>query len=293
MPVLSEILSSIKAHGSIYFCDKLDPPWHMEEKLRYAAAFHYVRSGRCWLGFDGNHTLLGPGDLVFIGRGDDHSLSSYRQSPDDGDYDDETHLLCGYFGFRDPIPEPLAQTMPPVLVIPSEQISQMNWLRTTLEHLSSEYQAQTPGADVVVNKLTEVVLVELIRHHINSDQNHNFIAALADKQIGEALRLIHGQPEKHWTLDVLADSVAMSRAAFAKRFKLLVGQSMLQYLTSVRMRRACELLRHSTQSMFEIAEQVGYASDLAFSKVFKAQFDVTPSAWRKRYKESMATESAD
>jgi len=283
MPVLSEILSSIKTHGSVFFCDKLEPPWEMKEKLGYASAFHYVRRGRCWISFSGENYLLGPGDLVFIGRGDDHSLSSSISGDTEDSYDGPTYLLCGYFSFRDPIPSPLDEAMPPILVLRSDEIAELSWLKTTLEHLSSEYDAQTPGAMVVVNKLTEVVLVELIRFHINKLESHNFVAALFDKQIGKALKLIHQQPQRQWTLVLLASEVAMSRAAFARRFTELVGQPMFQYLTSVRMRIASDLLRHSQKSVADIAEAVGYVSDMAFAKVFKEINGATPTAWRKQY----------
>jgi len=283
MPVLSEILSSIKAHGSVYFCDKLEPPWEMVERLDYDAAFHYVRRGSCWLEFAGSHTLLGPGDLVFIGRGDDHILSSSKQRKQDSEYDGETLLLCGYFSFRDPIPAPLDEAMPPLLVLRSDEVAERPWLKVTLEHLSSEYDSQTPGAMVVVNKLTEVVLVELIRFHLNQLDTHNFVAALFDRQVGNALKLIHGHPETPWTLDSLASKVAMSRAAFARRFKEMVGIPMFQYLTGVRMRVAAEQLRHSQLPIADIAEAVGYVSDLAFAKVFKERHGMTPIAWRKKH----------
>jgi len=287
MPVLSEILSSIKTHGSVYFCDKLDPPWEMQEKVEYSSAFHYVRRGQCWVSFSGEDYLLGPGDLVFIGRGDEHVLSSSKQGETTETFDGPTHLLCGYFSFRDPIPSPLDEAMPPILVLSSDEIAELSWLKTTLEHLSSEYDSQTPGAMVVVNKLTEVVLVELIRFHINKLDSHNFIAALFDKQIGKALKLIHQQPEKYWTLDLLAAEVAMSRATFARRFKDMVGQPMFQYLTLVRMRIASDLLRNSQKSVADIAEEVGYVSDMAFTKVFKEKNGATPIAWRKQYIESL------
>jgi len=283
MPVLSEILSSIKAHGSVYFCDKLDAPWEMKEKERYPSAFHYVRRGQCWITFSGESYLLGPGDLVFIGRGDDHRLSSSKLGEAAEIYEGTTHLLCGYFSFRDPIPSPLDEAMPPILVLRSDEIAELSWLKTTLEHLSSEYDSQTPGAMVVVNKLTEVVLIELIRFHINKIDSNNFVAALFDKQIGKALKLIHQQPEKYWTLELLASEVAMSRATFARRFKSKVGQPMFQYLTSVRMRIAADLLRNSQKSVADIADTVGYVSDMAFTKVFKDLNGATPIAWRKKY----------
>mgnify|MGYP000246906466 CR=1 FL=1 len=173
--------------------------------------------------------------------------------------------------------------MPPILVLRSDEISELPWLKTTFEHLSLEYDSQTPGAMVVVNKLTEVVLVELIRFHINKLDSHNFVAALFDKQIGNALKLIHQQPATHWTLDLLASEVAMSRATFARRFKDMVGHPTFQYLTSVRMHIASDLLRNSQKSVADIAESVGYDSDMAFAKVFKELNGATPITWRKQY----------
>ncbi|OUS23982.1 hypothetical protein A9Q99_25855 [Gammaproteobacteria bacterium 45_16_T64] len=284
MPVLSEILSSIKAKGSVYFCDKLDPPWKLVENMAFSAAFHYVRGGRCWIEFAGENFLLGPGDLAFVGRGGPHVLSSSKGGLGENEDAASTHLLCGYFSFRDPIPSPLDDAIPPILILRSDEISSLPWLKTTLEHLSSEYNSQTPGAMVVVNKLTEVVLVELIRFHIHKEGSHNFIAALFDPQIGQALTLMHKHPDTHWTLELLASKVAMSRAAFARRFKEMVGQTMFQYLTTVRIRVASDLLRYSQQPVADIAEAVGYVSDMAFAKVFKDQIGVTPVAWRKEYR---------
>jgi len=285
--VLSEILSSIKASGSIYFCDRLQPPWQAEGESSHAASFHYVRSGQCWVEFEGRYKLLGPGDLVFIGRGEEHALSSYKESPSELDYHGETHLLCGYFNFREPIPSPLAETIPPLMIIRSSEIGDMPWMLKTLEHLSSEYDAKTPGAGVVINKLTEIVLIELIRFHLKKVGDHNFVTALYDKQIGKALELIHTQPQHHWTLELLATEVGVSRAVFARRFKSLVGQTMFQYLTAVRMRIASERLRDTNISVANIAEQVGYVSDMAFGKTFKDTFGKTPVAWRREHRERL------
>lgn len=281
MPVLSEILSSIKTRGSVYFCDKLSPPWQAKGESTYPASFHYVRSGQCWIEFDSEYSLLGPGDLVFIGRGDKHFLSSFKASHSEHDYQGETHLLCGYFDFKEPIPSPLAEAMPPLMIIRSAEMEEMPWMLKTLAHLSSEYDAKTPGADVVINKLTEIVLIELIRFHLDKYSHNNFVTALYDKQIGKALELIHTQPEQPWTLETLANEVAVSRAVFARRFKRLVGQTMFQYMTSVRMRIASERLRDSNLQVADIAEQVGYVSDMAFGKTFKDTFGKTPVAWRR------------
>ncbi len=94
--------------------------------------------------------------------------------------------------------------------------------------------SQQPGAELVVNKLTEVVLVELIRINFARGVHRQFIVALTDKQIGKALHQLHNDPQTAWTLDKMAENVGMSRAAFAKRFKELVRQPTFEYLTMLR-----------------------------------------------------------
>ncbi len=134
---------------------------------------------------------------------------------------------------------------------------------------------------MVVDKLTEVLIVELIRINFGRSERSGFTGALLDKQISQALELLHAAPEKSWTLDTLASKVAMSRAAFAKRFKERVGQTMFEYLTALRMQRAQMLLRQSDLPLYTVANRVGYQSDLAFTKAFKRLLGVTPTIYRK------------
>ena len=80
----------------------------------------------------------------------------------------------------------------------------------------------------------------------------------------------------------MAEKVGMSRAAFTKRFKELVGQPMFKYLTMLRIQRAQELLRESNLPLYEVAGRVGYESDLAFTKTFKKHTGTTPTRYRKQ-----------
>jgi len=132
-----------------------------------------------------------------------------------------------------------------MITVTAEELLQHSWLRTTLDQLSVEYMSQQPGSNVVVDKLTEILLVELIRINFGRSEQTGFIGALFDRQISRALELIHASPQNTWTLEKLATSVAMSRAAFAKRFKERVGQTMFEYLTALRMQHAQVLLRDS------------------------------------------------
>jgi len=281
MEVLSDILSSMRVAGSVYFCDRLEAPWSMEFADRDHASFHLVRRGECLLTSEGDTQQLGPGDLVFVGAHRNHRLGSVPLGGIEPARAPETLLLCGYCRFESPLDHPLVRAMPTLTIVRDEELLRHAWLKSTLDQLSSEYLSQQPGSQVVVDKLTEVVLVELIRINFGRAGDAGFVGALYDKPVARALSLLHAEPRRPWTLDALAGEVALSRAAFAKRFKERVGQTMFEYLTMLRMQRAQALLRDTVLPLYEVAARVGYDSDLAFAKAFKRLVGTTPTRYRK------------
>ena len=72
-----------------------------------------------------------------------------------------------------------------------------------------------------------------------------------------------------WTVESLAEAAGMSRSAFAARFKELLGQTPLEYVTKWRMQKAMQLLQQRDKKLIDVARSVGYESDAAFSKAFK------------------------
>lgn len=284
MEVLSDILRSMRVEGSVYFCDRLQAPWSMDFEDTKSASFHLVRRGECWVMSGERTACLGPGDLVFIEPGRDHVLASHPPDQEPPTGETRTLLLCGYCSFSEETGTPLLDIFPSLTIIREEEILKHPWLKSTLDQLSTEYMSQQPGAEMVVNKLTEVVLVELIRINFGRDDKSRFIRALSDKQISRALQQLHNNPHIVWTLEKMAENVGMSRAAFAKRFKELVGQPMFAYLTGLRVQRAKELLRETNLPLYEVASRVGYESDLAFTKTFKKHTGITPTRFRKQGK---------
>ncbi len=282
MEVLSDILSSMRVQGSVYFCDHLQSPWSMDFEDTSSASFHLVRRGECWVMSGERTECLGPGDLVFIEPGRKHVLASHPPKQDPPPGEARTLLLCGYCRFAEETGTPLLDIFPSLIIVREEEILKHPWLKTTLDQLSSEYMSQKPGAELVVNKLTEVVLVELIRINFGRDDKSRFIRALSDKKISRALQHLHSNPNIAWTLEKIAGNIGMSRAAFAKRFKDLVGQPMFEYLTMLRIQRAKEMLKETKLPLYEIASRVGYESDLAFTKTFKKHTGTTPTRFRKQ-----------
>ncbi|MCH7982227.1 MAG: AraC family transcriptional regulator [Proteobacteria bacterium] len=282
MDVLSDILRSLRVEGSVYFCDHLQAPWSMDFADTSSASFHLVRRGECWVMTGERKERLGPGDLVFIEPGRDHVLASHPPDQDPPPVESRTLLLCGYCSFAEETGTPLLDIFPSLTIVREEEIQKHPWLKSTLEQLSTEYMSQQPGAELVVNKLTEVVLVELIRINFGRDNKSRFIGALSDQQISRALQHLHDNLHIAWTLKKLAGNVGMSRAAFSKRFKRLVGQPMFEYLTVLRVQRAKELLQETKLPLYEVASRVGYESDLAFTKTFKKHTGTTPTRFRKQ-----------
>lgn len=287
MEVLSDILQSMRVQGSVYFCDVLKPPWSKEYINLDQPSFHLVRRGGCWVSSGDVMEHLGSGDLVFVAANRDYTLGSHPLGEPDQNVRSETLLLCGYCEFDELLDHPLMKAVPSLTIVREEELLRHPWLKSTLDQLSAEYLSQQPGSEIIINKLTEVVIVELIRIDFGRSGNNSFVGALFDKKISLALKLIHAEPERPWTLDALAAEAALSRASFSKKFKALVGQPMFEYLTALRMQRARELLRGSRLPLYEVASRVGYDSDLAFARTFKRITGTTPTRYRKASNSSL------
>jgi AraC-like DNA-binding protein len=113
------------------------------------------------------------------------------------------------------------------------------------------------------------------------DASTGWLGGLRDRHVGRALALIHEDPARAWTVDALADEIALSRSAFYERFVRLIGQPPMQYLTQWRMQAAANLLRQSGAPIASIALDVGYESEAAFARAFKRLVGAPPAAWRR------------
>ena len=142
--------------------------------------------------------------------------------------------------------------------------------------------AQQPGTEIIVNKLTEVVLVELVRINFGRQSDNAFLLALNDPKISNALKIIHSAYKKPLTIELLAAEIGMSRSAFSKKFTEMIGLSVFAYLSKVRVQKARELLMSSALLVDDVAYQVGYESERAFTKTFKKLTEMTPKQYRKK-----------
>jgi AraC-like DNA-binding protein len=191
-------------------------------------------------------------------------------------------IIGGRFTFDPLNSKPLTDLLPPFILVSSERVQSLP-LQQTLQLFAAEAGDYAPGADLVLKRLADILLVQLIREHISSKACHQtgWLRALSDPQIGRVLRAIHDKVKRPWTVAELASVAGMSRSAFALRFKQLVGETPLEYLTRWRMYKAVLLLRDGDKKLMDVANAVGYDSDGSFSKTFKRIVGITPGAYRR------------
>jgi AraC-like DNA-binding protein len=156
-----------------------------------------------------------------------------------------------------------------------------SWLGTTLKFTINEARAARPGNAAMLGRLTELMFMEMLREYMQLPADHgSWLAGVADPQVGKALRLLHANPARDWTVEELARESAISRSVLAARFADLVGESPMHYLFNWRMQLAKQKLRES-RTVQDVALRVGYESEAAFNRAFKRATGAPPDAWRR------------
>ncbi|MCF2858135.1 AraC family transcriptional regulator [Pseudoalteromonas sp. SMS1] len=297
---LSNILKAIRLQASSYFCTEFSAPWGIRELQTDYGTFHYVVTGGAWLSTEDNQhdTYLSCGDIVAFPTGSAHQISDAPNSktvsgdellakiynnanPFEGEFN-KTTLLCGYFKYQSHSNLPILRDMPSFVHIQQGRNDSCVWLNSLANILARESRSALPGGTVVVDRLTEAFVIQILRWHINTqDTDKNYFSALGDTRLSCALSIIHRDPAHPWTVERLARQSGMSRSAFSSLFHEVIGMTPMAYLSQWRMHLAQDLLRDKQTSMVSIAEQVGYRSESSFSKAFKKIVGVSPGQIRR------------
>lgn len=208
-----------------------------------------------------------------------------------------TVTLCGAYHLDRSRSHPLLADLPSVVHVPARPVGDADprgaALRAAVDLLGAELTAPGAGTDVVVPALLDTLLIYLLRAwYAAAAEGHvpgaspgvpsgGWSAALADPVVSAALDAIHRDPGAPWTVESLGSYAGLSRAAFARRFTVLVGRPPLAYLTWWRLTSAARLLRGTDAPLARVAEQVGYTSEFAFANAFKREFGQAPGRYRR------------
>ncbi len=278
--------------------------------------FHGIVKGSCWGAIAGESpNRLEAGDIILFPQGDAHVMSSapgmraptvdtkiffsprppqlpYALSMEgaevttarlEGGGRDRTTVVCGFLGLDARPFNPLLAALPRVLRVPGSALGADSWVTTFLRAVVVESNARRPGGEAVLERMSEMLFVEILRRYVDSlpPEQTGWLAGMRDPAVGRALSILHERPAEAWTLERLGEEAGLSRSSLHERFVHFIGQPPMQYLAQWRMQLASGLLRDTNAKLVEVAIEVGYESEAAFSRAFKRVAGLSPGAWRK------------
>ena len=301
MDLLTDIVRLMRPQTVLWRTVEARGRWGMAVPYRAEPRFCLVVAGHCWFVPDtGPARLMRQGDYFLMAATPRYCLASdldvlphlaaLSVNADKGDYvrwDDAsegepTRLVGGYFQI-DHEHSPLLSGLLPELMDICSSDEATGRLTRALELIGEEASCNLPGRELVMSRLVEIMLVEVLRRPMQhmEGQRAGWLSGMADPQIALALQVMHADVAHHWTLDTLAKHVGMSRAVFARRFTERVGVAPATYLSNWRIALAKDALLNSDRSIGDIALSIGYLSDSAFCTAFSRIVGRPPAVYRK------------
>lgn len=254
--------------------------------------------GCCRVTIDGHPSIvLQDGDFLLVPAAYGASMSSLEPPPPgidtphaavgDGVFrigtqegPTDLRVLVGHCSFGSPDAALLVSLLPQLVHVRGE-----HRLAMLVKLLGEEARAQRPAREMVLTRLLEVLLIEALRFSAGTDASHGLVRGLADERLALAIRAMHAQPQRAWTVAQLAQEAALSRSAFFDRFNRTVGIAPMAYLLAWRMALAKQWLRQGDDGVTAIAERVGYSSASTFSVAFSRHVGQPPTHYARMHAE--------
>jgi AraC-like DNA-binding protein len=311
----AEVLRSVRLTGGIFLDARFTAPWCVRTNILaedcgpfpvkppLLIAYHFVTAGKLLVGVEGEPDVeVRAGEIVLLPRNDVHTLASEPglvatsareliQPSSDGGLarilhgggGETTQIVCGFLGSEVSY-NPLIAALPRVLKLDVREGVSREWVEASVRYAASELTAGRFASSSLLSRLSELLFVEALRQYSVTfvNQDAGWLKGVADPQIGRALAAIHRNVGSHWSADSLAREASMSRSAFVERFTTLIGMPPIRYLTLWRLQAARRSLQETRKSIAQLAAEVGYGSEEAFSRAFKREFGLSPARWRDR-----------
>lgn len=275
MDRLSALLSRFSLHAGLFHNGALCGVASFGES-GVAGHLHLLRRGRLKVVLDQGRSLqLDEPTLLFFPCAAPHRFIAQE--------DDHAELVCASLLFNGGHDNPIARALPDHLALP---LARLDPLQATLDWLFDEAFGEHCGKAAVVNRLCELLVIQLLRHlmetgHIQS----GMLAGLSDPRLAQALIRLHAEPAAPWTLEAQATAAGMSRARYAAYFKDVIGDTPADYLLRWRVALAQKLLREGRPIKL-VAGDVGYDSPSALARAFKRIIGIGPAAWARSAREA-------
>ena len=279
-------------------------PWVLGFE-RGDASFHFVgvASGNCLLIEDHAEPItLQPGDLLVMRDCSNFVLTTCPDlQPIDtfgprrglngaranvvrlGGGGEQAEIVWGAGRVDDPIAQRLIQLLPPVIGCGARPNPYCDKIMQLLKVAFGGLDDVQDGGGAMSVAIADTLVFEAIRYWITRDQKvqDSLLQMVKDHRISDAIRLMQRQPERDWSVALLARSVGMSRSVFAERFTEIIGEPAMKYLLKWRMNLAVSMLNCQEENIGVIAHRLGYSSEASFSRAFRRVIGIPPSSARR------------
>jgi AraC-like DNA-binding protein len=296
--VLTDLLQRSRARGAAFSRSTLHGRWGLTFPVNGTLAIHAIVDGDmfAWTDDPDRATHVIGGDVLLL-RANPHHLAAAPGLPTvpfadllgDGPISRRAtvggladgppgEFCCGAYLFDGDLSTPLIESLPNLVRLRPPAGSP---LRVTIDLLVAEMANDGPGQQALLDRLLDVALVQSLRVWFAHAENvPGWFRAMDEPGLGAALRAVHTNPARAWTVGQLAEVANSSRSRFASRFAEVVGVPPLQYLTEWRIALAKERLRDTDDGLAAIASSVGYSSEFSFASAFKREVGIPPGRWR-------------
>ncbi|KAA0690580.1 AraC family transcriptional regulator [Neorhizobium sp. P12A] len=271
-----------------------------EQAEKGTLPFHLVLGGDCLIRTGkGLEVRMRSGDFLLFPRGEAHAIVGTHPKAQtlplkvtqegmlplrtNGEGEPDVDLICGHFNHAWGSSTLLLDTLPDVFHVSLIEEQSEETLRTLVGLLRQEAMVEQPGALAIVTAMCLALFTMALRASGASPlEAPGLLALLANQRLVRSIKSVIASPAHPWTLSELAGIAAMSRATYARQFQECAGMTVGAFLTDLRMSLASSLLLQSQRTTADIAAEVGYQSEAAFGKAFKASKGVTPGRFRQQ-----------
>jgi AraC-like DNA-binding protein len=307
MDLLSKALSDLRSDTVVTGRFTLSAPWAFVKPAVPGVPFRMCTGNPFYLVVEGMHPVfVQEGDFVLLPHGHQHTLCSSLDIPaiplatllreNDvhprvntpltvraGGNGPVSDIYTSIVGFRETRRNPFLSVLPPLIHIHSGDPAVPPWLKATLTSFIEESMSCQPGWAMAASRLADVLFIHLLRAYLTNTaaRDAGWLRAMTDTHLVKAMALIHRQPSRPWTVDDLAAEAGMSRSRFSARFLELVGETPIAHLTAYRMYLAAGQLMHGKARLMEVAHNVGYSSEKAFTRAFRRWAGMPPMKYGK------------
>ncbi|MFD6753718.1 AraC family transcriptional regulator [Micromonospora gifhornensis] len=296
MDPLEEVLALVRATSHLSTAVAAGGRWAIRFDPPAGVKFNAVRHGSCLLRVDGVPEPVGlaEGDCFLLTRPLGFTLASDPDTPPEpagpifmaavdgvarAGAGHDVFVIGGAFSFSERARALLLDLLPPVIHVPAAT-PEAATVRWAIGEIETELRSAPLGGTLVAEHLALVMLIRTLRLHLAQGRGAGWLAGLAEPVLAPALRAMHAHPAHPWTVAELARVAAVSRSTLAARFKEVVGQGPLEYLTRWRIELAADRIRRSDDTLSSIARAVGYGSESALSVAFKRITGLSPRTYR-------------